>query len=112
MQLPAYLQNRQPTARNLAAELLGNLGTGSPPSISIRNNKFSAVDATGEEKPIGGYSQQPDQFGAIGPWIDVVIADVNEHTSKVWFEKPFDPNGDWAPPDCWSDNGIGASRNA
>lgn len=110
--LPAYLQNRQPSTSSMAATLVGNLGSGSPPYISIRNNKFTAVDSTGAEKPVGGYNQQPDQYGVVGVYVDVVLADNNEHTSKVWFEKPFDPNGDWMPPDCWSDNGIGASRNA
>lgn len=111
-QLPAYLQGRQPSTSSMAATLVGNLGSGSPPSISIRNNKFTAVDSTGAEKPVGGYNQQADQYGVIGVYVDVVLADNNEHTSKVWFEKPFDPNGDWMPPDCWSDNGVGASRNA
>lgn len=111
-QLPAYLQGRQPSTSSMAATLVGNLGSGSPPYISIRNNKFTAVDSTGAEKPVGGYNQQADQYGVVGVYVDVVLADNNEHTSKVWFEKPFDPNGDWMPPDCWSDNGIGASRNA
>ncbi len=110
--LPAYLQNRQAPARDYTAELGANLGTGSPPYISIRNNKFTAIDSTGTEKPIGGFNQQPDQFGVAGLYVDVVITDFNQHTSKVWFEKEFDPNGDWVPPDCWSDNGIGPSRNA
>lgn len=111
--LPAYLQGRQPSTSSMAATLVGNLGSGSPPYISIRNNKFTAVDSTGAEKPVGGYSQQPDAVGAVGLYVDVVLIDNNEHTSKVWFEKPFSDNQDgWLPPDCWSDNGIGPSRQA
>lgn len=110
-QLPAYLQGRVSSTSTMAATLVGNLGSGSPPYISIRNNKFTAVDSTGAEKPVGGYNQQPDAYGAVGLYVDVVLIDNNEHTSKVWFEKAFSDNQDgWLPPDCWSDNGIGPSR--
>lgn len=111
--LPAYLQARQPSTSSMASSLVGNLGSGSPPYISIRNNKFTAVDSTGAEKPVGGYNQQPDAYGAVGLYVDVVLVDNNEHTSKVWFEKAYSDNQDgWLPPDCWSDNGIGPSRQA
>lgn len=109
-QLPAYLQNKQPSkvTQNLAA----NLGSGALPYISIKGNKFTFIDSTGEEEPAEGYLAKPDQNGTVGVYIDVVLADFNEHTSKVYFEKAFDPNAESAPPDCWSDNGTGPSRQA
>jgi hypothetical protein len=43
--------------------------------------------------------------------LDVVIVGANPNKSRVYYEGNYDPK-DPAPPDCWSDNGIGPSDNA
>ncbi len=106
-QLPAYLQNRQSKA--VAQVLQANLGAGSPPYLSIEGNRFRLIDAVGNEQPVPTYDPQ------LGPYIDVNIVDVNNHISKIYFdpENPYDPKAtERLPPLCWSDNGIGPSRNA
>lgn len=103
--LPAFLQQRQSKA--LATDLSANLGTGSPPYISIMSNRFTLVDATGAEEPVQTYDPK------IGPYLDCVIIDNGRHISKVFYDKPFDPNASqYEAPACWSDNGVGPSRNA
>jgi len=52
-QLPDYIQNRQ--SRGLAARVSQNLGTSSPPYLSIMGNRFTLVDAAGNEQPIPTY---------------------------------------------------------
>ncbi len=106
-QLPAYLQNRQSKA--VAAALRANLGAGSPPYLSIEGNRLTLVDAVGNALPVQTYDPQ------IGPYIDVNIVDVNNHISKIFFDPdtPYDPKAtERLPPLCWSDNGVGPSRQA
>ena len=104
-QLPAFLQNRQSKA--LATELSANLGAGSPPYISIMGNRFTLIDSAGDEEPVQTYSPQ------IGPYLDCVLIDAGKHISKIFYDKPFDPNAtQYEAPVCWSDNGVGPSRNA
>ena len=103
--LPAFLQQRQSKA--LATDLSANLGIGSPPYISIMGNRFTLIDASGAEEPVETYNPQ------IGPYLDCVIIDNGKHISKVFYSKAFDPNASqYQAPDCWSDNGVGPSRNA
>lgn len=104
-QLPAYLQNRQ--SRGLAQSLSANLGVGSPPFLSIMGNRFTLIDAAGEEIPVATYDPKT------GPYIDVAIIDSLAVTSKIYYDKAYDPNASqFEPPACFSDNGIGPSRNA
>ena len=103
--LPAYLTGK--TNRGLAQSLMGNLGVGSPPFLSIMGNRLTLIDATGEEIAVPTYDPK------IGPYLDVCIIDANEHTSKIYYDKPFDPGANqYEPPACWSDNGVAPSRNA
>lgn len=103
--LPAFLQNRQSKA--LATDLSANLGIGSPPYISIKGNRFTLIDATGAEELIETYDPK------IGSYLDCVIIDNCEHISKVFYDKPFDPNANqYEAPACFSDNGVGPSRSA
>lgn len=103
--LPAYLQNK--TSRGLAQSLVVNLGVGSPPFLSIMGNRFTLIDAVGSEIPVATYDPK------IGPYVDCVIVDALERTSKIFYDKPFDPSASqYEPPACWSDNGIAPSRNA
>lgn len=100
-QLPAHLQNRQ--NRNLAAQAIGGINSGSPAHISIAGNRFTLVDDAGNEKPIQTL------------FLDVCVIDANAAVSKIYFDPsiPFVPGGDnSSPPLCWSDNGIGASTAA
>lgn len=103
-QLPAFLQNRQ--SKSLAATLVANLGTGSPPYVSIADNRFTLIDAGGEEEPVPTYDPK------LGPYLDCVIIDVNESKSKIYYDTGFDPKAEGQAPVCWSDNGIGPSKQS
>lgn len=104
-QLPAFLQNRP--SRNLAQTAIANLGVGSPPYLSIMGNRLALIDAVGEEIPVQTYDPKT------GPYIDVVLIDLLERTSKIYYDKAFDPGAQqYEPPACFSDNGVGPSRNA
>ena len=103
-ELPAYLQN---DGEQFAVDTLTqNLGVGMPPYVSIAENRFKLVDGAGDEEPI----TTVDPKTGI-PYFDACIVDWNEHPSKVFFSRPYDPN-DPSPPDCWSDNGVAPSINA
>lgn len=100
-QLPAYLANRQ--RRDLASQASGGIQSGQGPHISIKDNRFTLVDAAGNERPIQML------------YLDVCIIDANPVVSKIFFDpsKKYDPaGGDNGPPLCFSDNGIGASASA
>lgn len=104
--LPVFLQNRQ--SRSVAQGMIGNLGLASPPYLSIKGNRFTLVDAVGDQEPV----TTVDPKTGI-PYIDVCIADAGDHASKIYFDKPFDATTDnFSPPPCWSDNGIAPSINA
>lgn len=106
MKLPARLANRT-GSRSLTGAMTAGLGSGTPPSVSIKGGVFTLVDSGGEKIPIEGK-------------LDCVIFDVNlevpiqrvfwgldEHSQPRAFSE-----GAQAPPVCFSDNGIGASAQA
>ena len=95
-ELPAYLNNLP--SRNVAQVAINNVGAGNPPHLSIAGGRFTLVDVAGNTIPIQTFH------------IDVVIVDVNDHISKIFFgkDKPFEPDNP-TPPICFSDNGIGPS---
>lgn len=102
--LPAYLINRK--SRNLVQAAVKGLGGGSVPYISIAGNRFTLIDAAGNEKG-AGYMHEGDLS------LDVVIIDVNQNVSKIYYDGPFDPKAkEFKPPTCFSDNGVGASMQA
>ena len=104
-QLPAYLQNR--ASKGLAQSLVANLGVGSPPFLSLFNGRLTLIDSVGEEIPVTTYDPK------IGPYLDCAIIDALERTSKIYYDKAFDPNANqYEPPACFSDNGVAPSRNA
>jgi hypothetical protein len=113
-QVPDYLQNRQ--SRGLAAKVSQNLGTSSPPYLSILGNKFTLVDAAGNEQPIATYEADPNKVmrGQYpGPFADVLIIDVNDHVSRIFYDVPFDPTAQsYQPPACFSHNGMAPSKLA
>jgi hypothetical protein len=104
LQLPAHLANR--ASRNLAGQLAASLPTGSVPYVSIKGSRFTLYDAAGNEQQVGAMS--PD----VGLYLDLCVVDSNPHISKVYYAKAFDPNAEGEQPDCYSDNGIGASAQA
>ena len=98
-QLPAYIKQRDPSSVSLARRGLQNVGAGSPPYLSIEGGRFTLIDAGQNAIPIQN------------PYIDVVVVDLNDHVSKVWFGEAYDPSNP-APPRCFSDNGKAPSQLA
>lgn len=100
-QVPAHILARQ--KRDLVGAALGGISSGSPPHISIADNRFTLVDDAGNKK----VNQTL--------YLDVCVIDANASVSRIYFDPrvPFVPGGDNNnPPLCWSDNGIGASSMA
>ena len=103
-QLPAYLQSR--AAPKLAENLASHLGAGTPPHLSIEDNRFTLIDGNGAEDPV-------ETFDKSGPYVDCVIVDALERMSRIYYDRPYDKKAaTYEPPACWSDNGLTASRNA
>lgn len=91
-QVPAHLLGRQ--KRGLVADALQGLGGNNPPHISIKQNRFTLVNAAGQEWPIPSFE------------LDVVIIDVNPNVSKIYYADAYDPMAtEFKPPTCFSDNG-------
>lgn len=98
MQLPAHLQGR--VASGVAARAVEGMGSSLPPHISIRGNRFTFVDASGNE------AQPMLSF-------DGYVVDVSDHMNKRYYEYEYDQSAQsYEPPTCWSSNGIGPSREA
>lgn len=112
--LPDYIQNRQ--SRGLAARVSQNLGTSSPPYLSILGGKFTLVDAAGNEQPVPTFEGDPNKCmrgQAAGPYADVMIMDVNDHVSRIYYDVAFDPGAQsYQPPACFSHNGVAPSKLA
>jgi hypothetical protein len=98
--VPAHLMGR--ASRGLGASLTQGLGGAQMPAhISIKGNRFTLVDAAGNEKPHNMLD------------LDVVIVDANPALSKVYYADAYDPTAtEYKPPTCFSDNGIGPSSQA
>lgn len=105
LQVPAYLAQRQ---TSLADDLTSGLGGQRPPSLSIKAQNFTLIDAAGNEKPAGLFDQATRQF-----YIDVVVVDGNRAVSKTYYADAYDPNAtEFKAPTCYSDNGVGPSSQA
>jgi len=104
MNLPAHLQQYQ--APDINAALGQNLGSAMPPHVSIEGGRFTLVDASNNEIPVPTFDPK------IGVYLDGALIDVNEHMSRMYYIKDYDPSAAGAPPDCWSDNGVAASIGA
>jgi hypothetical protein len=96
VQLPAHLQQ---FAGVKIADKVGAIAMPQPPSISLFQAKFWLVDAQGNSAQV------------MAPFLDVVIVDMNQAVSKIFYAGTYDPN-DTTPPTCHSDNGVGASSRA
>ena len=89
--------------RSLATEGQAGLSGGGVPYLSIKGSRFTAVDALGEQRPLGAMDQR-------GMYLDVIVVDLNPAVSKSYYAEAFDPSAtDYKPPTCFSDNGIGPS---
>lgn len=106
MALPAYLQN---SAAPRLVDQMQNVGGGAAvPYVSIQGSRFTLVDSTGDTIPITTVDSKTGMF-----YLDCVVIDGLPLASRIFYAKAFDPNApSYAPPDCWSDNGIGPSRQA
>lgn len=106
LNLPAHLQNRAPS--RMTEALGANLGGGSPSYVSIAGGRLTLIDASGAEEPV---TTVDPKTGIV--YLDCVIVDAGDHASKIYYGRPYDPNAQtYAPPDCWSDNGVAPSINA
>src|SRR5262252_3642992 len=105
-QVPAWLQEAPPA--NINDDLRSGLGFGSPPTISIEDQRFTLIDADGNTEDAGTYDKDVG-----GPFIDVMIVDTNSAKSRMFYGNPYVKGSQtFNPPDCWSDNGIAPSKNA
>jgi hypothetical protein len=97
--LPAHLTAR--TRPAMLQDAIAGLNAGRGPHVSTADNRFTLVDAGGNEKPIQTL------------YLDVVVVDVNPHPSRVYYDptKPY-KRDDGTPPLCFSDNGTAPSANA
>jgi hypothetical protein len=98
-QLPAYLLKRQ--SRATTEDMVAGIGSGIPAHLSITDNRFTLVDASGNEKPVPTFH------------LDVCIIGANNNVSRIFYDpsKKY-TKGDNSPPLCFSDNGRGPSRQS
>jgi hypothetical protein len=88
-QLPDYLKEVQ--LDDVTKALSG--GNNSTKRIALGNNKFvlkvngAEISKTNTDK------------------LEVVIVNASKHISRTFYAKAWDPKGDVAPPDCWSNDG-------
>jgi hypothetical protein len=105
MQLPIYLQNSN--LPDFTDRLGANLGTGTPPYVSIQGQRFTLIDSVGDTEPVVTVDPKTGV-----PYLDCVIIDAGDHPSKIYFGHAFDPGAQsYSPPKCWSDNGVAPSVN-
>ena len=100
-QLPTL--NRQ--GRSILDAAVTGLGFARHPMVSRAGNRFTLVDSAGNAKPMA----LMDQAGRI--YVDVVIFDASPHPNRMFFAGPYEQDSS-SPPDCFSDNGTGASTQA
>lgn len=95
--LPAYLQNSR--APRIAERSTEGMGSALPPHISIRGNRFTLVDQSGDERPVETTH------------LDVCIADISDSMCKLYYGKDYAPDSN-DPPLCFSANGVAPSKEA
>src|SRR5882757_2769199 len=99
--LPAYLLKRQ--SRATTEDMVSGIASSVPAHLSIKDNRFTLVDAAGNEK------LSPTHH------LDVCVIGSNNNVSRMFFDpaKKYDPKGaDNSPPLCFSDNGTGPSKQS
>lgn len=91
----------RPGVRPVSEAVTANLGAGAHPRISIKGGRFTLIDAGGTKHPWPSLK------------LPIIVVGANPEKSKVYYAGKFDPNSDVVvPPTCYSDNGIGPSKNA
>src|SRR5580698_6283874 len=88
---------------DLSSGILQGLGGNSgPPTISLKDDRFSFVDTAGERTAHEALA------------LKVIVIGVNKHgPSKVYWGRSYDPKAaENERPQCWSDNGIGPSNES
>jgi hypothetical protein len=95
--LPDFL--RVPDLFGTSAAFTGGIASSSPPQVGIAGAKWTLIEANGDKL----FVQQMH--------LDVIAIGANPYMSKAYYTTKFDPN-DPTPPDCFSDNGKGASSQA
>lgn len=98
LQRPSYLS--QPNA-GLLAKASAGLGISQPPRISLKDDRFTLIQANGEPHPSVKSSLE----------LDVIIVGTNNGVSQIYYDGAYDPTSPAAPA-CWSDNQIGPSKDA
>ena len=102
LQIPEHV-SRLRGMRNLAEQGQAGLAGNPVPYLSIKSSRFTAIDAVGNQRPVGA-------MDARGMYLDVIIIDLNPSVSKTYYADAFDPSADtWVAPTCFSDNGTGPS---
>ena len=96
--LPAHLRARMEERKDQPLAYLIP-GGAQPARISIEGNRFTLINADGEEIPLKTLEMY------------MVVVGENKTMSRMYYEKMYTPGQvEFTPPDCWSDNGIGASN--
>ncbi len=104
-QVPAYLQNTG--LPDFTDRLGANLGTRAQPYLSIKDDRLTLVDSSGDKRPVMTRDAKTGD-----PYIDCVIIDTCDHESKIYYGRDYDPKAEtFSPPACWSDNGVAPSVN-
>lgn len=92
--IPARYRN------NLVQAAAAGIATPQPAHISLSDNRFTLVDAAGNER----VHQML--------YLDMIIADANRNVSKIFYDTAFTGRDDGAAPVCYSDNGMAPSVQA
>jgi len=71
--------------------------------VTCKGGKWG-IRYQGETRMLRRFNDQGQDDGP-SPFLDVVIVNAAEHSSKVWYEGKY-TEGDSAPPDCSAGNGI------
>jgi hypothetical protein len=109
--VPAHLRAEAHDPLNAAA-MAGVVGTMAPARISYRGSRFRLVDKDGvESDPFVTNDKGMAEIENNGVAMDIVIVGANASISKIYYDRPWDPDSDTAPA-CFSDNGTAPSERA
>lgn len=86
------------------------IGTQRGPHITTKGNNFGYVGPDNIAKAPLNMQGQGLYDPQRGVYIDIVLVDAAEAKSKVYYEKGFQ-DGESAPPDCWSNDGLEPDRS-
>jgi hypothetical protein len=109
--VPSHLRVQAGDPLNTDA-LGGVVGTMAPARISYRGSKFRLVDKDGvEADPFIVNDKGMAELENHGVAMDIVIVGANPYISKIYYDRPYDPDADTAPA-CFSDNGTAPSERS